>query len=257
MNIHSNIPAHDNREFDRFCREYYNPILKAYPQIETVVGKWPRSTLIPGFSDFDGRIIASDTIQRLYCCSEVQDDLKMRSYEDSCWRCLQRAMHMLPDYVGIIDMNDGAGFERWKERLDAFPENPLLTIFNGVRFARIRKGRYWCYLNVPDEFDVSWLIPNEFTWLRRWFTRSIFQCYGRLKCDLERFDLDAVLEAMIPGVTDREGADAVREVFRIAWKDYPKGSESEPLRAVMGHFPAYESVLEQLLQDALQLSEDL
>ena len=407
-------------EFDRFCEDYYRPIVSSHPHIETVVSKWPRETLIPDFSDFDGRLIASDDIDRStwpavddlcgrihrdlivrhpewlrilehtpgiaitwseiydealyqpethhwgfflgneeefmrlrnwldsreweerdeyyylnrffyyyspyihgidpptnmgnladryavhsrilhYCvpalqaalslirkkpvrgkmetiagwmelrpsdgifedfitkircryrCEEAEDDAKMLRLEEECWKRLQIAMAELPAVVDVIDMKDGAGFEAWKERLATFPENPLMTIFNGVRFARIRKGRYWCYLNVPDHFDVSWLIPNEFTWLRRWFTESIFRCYGRLKCGEDRATLETVLEAMQPDVTDAEGAAAVREVFRIAFADCPKGSEGEPLRTVMDVFPRYEGVLESLLEDSLRI----
>ncbi len=412
-------PAHTQDEFDRFCEEYYGPILDRYEHAETVVSKWPRESLVPDFSDFDGRIIASDDIDRStwadvdqmcgqihkemieqhpewvrilehtpgigirwteiynerlyqpethhwgyflgeqdefrrlrqwlddhsweerdeyyylgrffyyyspyihgidpptnmdaladryavhsrilhYCvpalqaalslirkspvrdkmetirgwmelrpddslfdsflekiragyrCKEVGDENSLRVLEEECWQRLQEAMQLLPDVVTVIDMKDGAGFEAWKKRLDAFPENPLLTIFNGVRFARIRRGRYWCYLNVPEYFDVSFLIPNEFTWLKRWFTESIFRSYGRLKCDLEELDLDRILEAMQPEVVDKEGARVVREVFQIAFADYAKGAEAEALLNVMDVFPTYEVVLEDLLEDALR-----
>ena len=179
---------------------------------------------------------------------------KLAELEDDLWQSLRETLEMIRSRVSIIEMDDGQPFEMLKERLDAFKEDPLLTIFNCVRFCRIRKGRYWCYLNAPATFDTDWLVANELSWLRNAFTKGAFECYGRLRCGRVDMPLGELLDAIRPEMIDAADEQAIRRVFSLAWDPAASGHERECLRQIAEVIDVYYAVLERLLADARTLA---
>jgi len=188
-----------------------------------------------------------DTLARLYQVPARDDAAALSALEERLYRFLQRLFRDLAEAVTLIEMEADPNVCR--ERLTALGTDPLLTLFDGVRFARIRCSRYRFYLNAPVYFDSLWLTRNEFNWLRNYYTRGVFQAFLQLRLGLSAFDLEAALELVREGL-GAEAAAVVRRVFHLAWQGYEKGRDREALAQVLDLFPTYYDVLEWMLAEA-------
>lgn len=174
---------------------------------------------------------------------EVLYDLEARLYE-----FLQTLFRDLREAITIMAMDENP--QACKDRLTQWGMDPMLTLFDGVRFSRIRCGRYRFYLNAPVYFDSLWLTRNEFYWLRRTLTRGIFEAFLLIRLGLPQFDLAEAL-ALIREGPGPEAAEVVRQVFYLAWDGYEEGHDREALTQVLELFPDYYEVLEWVLAEVL------
>ena len=191
-----------------------------------------------------------DSVKALYQVPARDDIEELYALEERLYEFLQRLFRDFSETISLIEMEEEP--KVCSERLTALGTDPMLTLFDGVRFARIRCGRFRFYLNAPVYFDSLWLTNNEFKWLRNYYTRGVFQAFLELRLGAPEFDLDQALELVREGL-GAEAATVVQQVFDLAWKGYEKGRDREALTQVLDLFPAYYEVLEWLLGEARAL----
>lgn len=187
-----------------------------------------------------------DIVARRYQVPARDDAEALYALEERLFQFLQQLFRDLSEKVTLIEMD--ANPSVCKERLTALGTDPMMTLFDGVRFARIRCGRYRFYLNAPVYFDSLWLTRNEFNWLRNYYTRGVFQAFLQLQLGLSEFDLDEALKLVQEGL-GAEAASVVRQVFHLTWEGYEKGRDREALTQVLDLFPAYYEILEWMLRE--------
>lgn len=181
----------------------------------------------------------------------IQDDNALARFEKRLFEVLCRIKELVFESVTCFTLNPTEDIIRLKDKLKQFPINPLVTIFNGVRFCRIRKGRLLFYLEAPEHFSTDWLIANEFIkWNREVFIKAIVGAYGELKCGKSDAGLDEIIETICPEVIDNREAGVLRKMYEISFIRYKKGMERESFKEIVPLWADYYLILEKILEDA-------
>jgi hypothetical protein len=102
-----------------------------------------------------------------YDTPEQTDAHRMQAFEDLLFSGFEQLFPLLVASIEHLDIDRSAGPAELKRQLAASVNDPLATLIENVRYARIRAGRYYFYVNAPDHFDVSRLFYYELNWIKR------------------------------------------------------------------------------------------
>ena len=208
--------------------------------------------LLPGQSVF-GEIM--DMASSQYARLDLHDQKALARFEDSLFEVLCRIKQMVFDSARIVSLRPADDIQVLKDKLRDFPADPLLDIFNGIRFCRIRKSRYLFYFEAPEYFATDWLIVGEFTkWFRQVLIKAILRSYGRLKCGKSDAGLEEIIEALYPEIIDKRQARIMRQIYELCFEQYQPGSERRVLEQVVPLCADYYLILEKILADAKKIA---
>jgi hypothetical protein len=253
-----NIPAHILPKYALHSRvmHYFVPcIMAGLPVItrHTVTGK--REALYRWLQLYPNEPVLHEAIHLLdvnYEVSWLEDEQQWYAFEERLWRFIQKITPEVLRAVTIVDLGDDLSLTNLRRQLSALPGEPMMTLYNGVRFSRIRKGRWVFYLNAPDWFDSGHVSQWEIRWLASTFTRSLFDAYSQLKFGQKGLPLDELLSLVPPNLVDENDRRIVRQVF-AAGSGKPTAAEArERLRQAADVYSDYYRLLERLLEDARQ-----
>jgi hypothetical protein len=182
-------------------------------------------------------------VERHYEVKELGDSAALGRLEDELCSFLERLGPILQPYVTLVDLNDAV---RAKTALSAIDPDPLLTLYDVVRFSRVRRGRYYVYLNSPECFHSEILIEREVKLLKDFFTTRVLKAYSQFRLGTFDMSLNVMLEDLGDGSITPEEKKAIRQTFDLALQ-CRLGGERETLRQALDLYPAYYSALESIL----------
>jgi len=175
---------------------------------------------------------------------ERTDADRLQAFEDLLFSGFERLFPLLIGSIEHLDIDRSADPAELKRQLASSVSDPLATLVENVRYARIRAGRYDFYVNAPDHFDVDRLFHYELNWIKRLTepivtslrtllgdqTLSPEQCFGRLGLKIER--------------TQRRALDHVWDLARRAPDD---AAVAELFKQAIDLFPHYYRLIEEAL----------
>jgi len=151
-------------------------------------------------------------------------------------------------HLGMSEPDVGAALECLRQRADAFPPDPLLTLYNAVRFSRVRRAHFRYYLGMGPEAD--WLVANELDTLRGLLLAPALGAYASLACR-EQLTSEQALDRLGSRLPAEQMA-AVQRLLAIT-RELADPARSRALLAEAADlYPCYHPVLEYMLAGVLQ-----
>jgi hypothetical protein len=193
---------------------------------------------------------AKGIVERHYESTELSDERALLQLEDELYAFLRVVFNEVKESLTLIDTTGPADPQRYKKELSGARVDPLMIVYDGVRFSRIRRGRYYFYLNSPACFDAKRLIVYELKWLQDYFTAPLFSAYGKIKFGMPDCGLDEILEDMRAGMITAQEEGLIRRVFHLSCDPSSKGREREVLSELIEFYHDYHIILERILEDA-------
>jgi len=179
-----------------------------------------------------------------YDTHEQTDASRLQAFEELLFSGFEQLFPQLVKSIEHLDIDRSADPAELKRQLASSETDPLASLIENVRYARIRAGRYYFYVNAPDHFDVSRLFYYELIWIKKLTepivanlrtllgdqTLSPEQCFDRLGLRLE---------------------DLLRRALKHLW-DLASRSRDDPavpglFKSAVGLFPHYYRLIEQAL----------
>jgi hypothetical protein len=193
---------------------------------------------------------AIDMLELHYEVPWLEDQPAWYAFEDRLWQFIQRITPEVLRAVTIVDMEGDFSLETLRRKLKDIPGQPMMTLYDGVRFSRIRKGRWLFYLEAPDFFDTRHLFAWEISWLKSTFTYTLFDAYAQVKWGEKGLPIDEILDRLVPDVIDSWEARTVRRVFAAAEGQPTPEEARERLQQASRVYSKYYLILERMLADA-------
>jgi hypothetical protein len=236
---------------------YFIPCIKAALAVinrDSVTGK--RETLYRWLQIHPRESVLHEVDHMLDVHYEVpwlEDEHAWYAFEDRLWQFIQeKVTPEVLSAVTIVDLGDDLSLDNLRRQLKEIPGEPMMTLYNSVRFSRIRKGRWKFYLNAPDFFDTGHVCYSEITWLAGTFTTPIFDAYAQIKWGEKGLAIDEILARMSPNLVDEQEVAIVKQVFGAAAGKPTYAEARERLRQATEVFADYYLLLERMLADTRQ-----
>jgi hypothetical protein len=250
-----NIPANILPKYALHSRlmHYFVPCVKAALSVINhagVVGK--RESLYRLAQCYPSEPVLREAIDMLDVHYEVPwlaEQPAWYAFEERLWQFIQKITPEVLRAVTIVDLGNDLSMDNLRRQLQQIPGEPMLTLYNGVRFSRIRKGRWQFYLEAPPHFDTGHLFYSEVSWLKSTFTAPVFDAYAQLKWGQAGLAPDEIINRLTPELLERREADIVRQVFAAAAGKPTYAEARERLRQASQVYADYYLVLERLLAD--------
>jgi hypothetical protein len=191
-------------------------------------------------------------LDRHYEVPWLEDEQAWYAYEDRLWHFIQKITPEVLRSVRIVDLQGDFSLDQVQRKLKAYPGQPMMTLFNGVRFSRIRQGRWRFYLSAPSYFETEHVCQWEIRWLRSTFTTSVFDAYAQMRWGEAGLGLDEILARMKGPLIGPDDEPVIRRIFAAA-AGPPATAEREArqrLRQVVDIYADYYLILERMLADA-------
>lgn len=179
----------------------------------------------------------------------LEEESAWYAFEARCWDFIRKITPDVLAAVTIVDLGADLSMDNLRRRLKEFPGQPMMTLFNSLRFSRIRKSRWLCYLNAPDFFETEHAAFWEVKWLAGPFTSNIFDAYSQLKWGQRGLALDEMLGRMVGEVLDKHDEKVVRQVFATASGKPTPAEALARLRPTAEVYPDYYLILERMYAD--------
>ena len=253
-----NIPANILPKYALHSRamHYFVPCIKAALTVinrDSLTGK--RESLYRWLQYYPKEPVLHEVAHMLDVHYEVpwlEDKQEWYAFEERLWQFIQKITPEVLRAVSIVDLGDDVSMENLRRELKQVQGQPMMTLYNGVRFSRIRRGRWMFYLNPPDHFDTGHVCYSETKWLAGTFTTPIFDSYAQIKWGEKGFPLKEILARMTTDLIDESEAKIIRQVFAAA-AGRPTVSEArQRLTQAAEVYSDYYLILERMLADARQ-----
>lgn len=234
---------------------YFVPALQAALSIvdrEAVGGK--RETLYRWLSRYPNEPTLNEVSHMLEVHYEVPalyDQDALCAFEERCFGFLRKIAPLVLEAVMVVSRPKKVTTDDLKARYQAQPPDPLQTMFTGVKYARIRTGRWHIYLYAPPYFATDWLLGNEIRQVRAYFTRPFFSSLAYLRWDGARLSIEEIIARLRREMLSAEEADVVLRMFELAHCETGHNSARDRVEKAMPLFPTYYRILERLSADAL------
>lgn len=145
-------------------------------------------------------------------------------------------------------LEGAGGAERLRAALAAKQAAPLQTLYDAVRFSRIRRCHFLWFLEAPLEAkEAGYLVRNEIDTLRGLLSVPAFRAYAVLQWGRD-MEAEAVIEALPPALAGTHGREAARRLLAIAHG--APGEARALLAEAAALYPAYHPLLERMLAAA-------
>lgn len=185
-----------------------------------------------------------------YETPELTDPERTKAFEDLLFTAFEELIDPVCGSVESLTIDHSRTLAEKKKQLNLVVPDRLNVVMDSTRFARIRAGRYYFYLNAPNHFEARALLTKEFDWLKK-FTEPVFASLRTILGDhtlspqecLTRFGLGAEPAEM----------EAVRFTLDMAGKGADNDSMCESFSRAVEIFPRYCRILEEVLQHLTDL----
>jgi hypothetical protein len=234
---------------------YFVPALQAALSIldrEAVGGK--RETLYRWLDRFPDEPVLGETAHMLEVHYEVPilyDLEALYAFEARCFDFLLKIAPMVLNAVTSVPLPENATADDLQIIFQQQPPDPLQAMFTGVKFARIRTGRWQMYLNAPPYYDTDWLLGNEIRQVGAYFTHPYFAGLTYLRWGETALPLEEIVARLRGELLDAAETEAVLRIFELAHSEPDHVSARDRVAQAMAIFPTYYCVLEKLFADTL------
>ncbi|NOX55326.1 MAG: hypothetical protein GXP27_12990 [Planctomycetes bacterium] len=92
---------------------------------------------------------------------------RLHAFEELLFAGFKQLYPLLLESIEHLNVDRSTSPGQLKKRLEAASADPLATLMEHIRYARIRSGRYAFYLNAPSHFDARRLLRYELNWIRK------------------------------------------------------------------------------------------
>lgn len=175
-----------------------------------------------------------EQVEAHYESPEQRDPQRLASFEQYLFTAFGELLEPVREAVRLLKLPGGATRQQLQQHLERNLADSLVEFLEHVRFARIRAGRYYFYLNAPTHFSAGRQLIGEQLWTRK-LALSTFASLGDLQGErglstverLQNFGVEPSgqeIEAL--GVMSRLAAAQVadgtlRELYAEAIEWYP------------------------------------
>jgi len=153
------------------CWHYFAPPVLSAAAIlarRNFSGKWEGLTWLRDSGCVAEQIDAAfQQVDAHYETPEQTDAHRMQAFEDLLFSGFEQLFPLLVESIEHLDIDRSADPAELKGQPTSSESDPLATLIENVRYARIRAGRYYFYVNAPDHFDVSRLFYYELIWIKK------------------------------------------------------------------------------------------
>ena len=194
-----------------------------------------------------------ERIEHRYDMPDRSDGRALRRFEDRMVSALREIKPRVFEAATVVDIEADDPIETLRQRLSECPEEPLKVLFNGIRYARCRKGRLAFYLQAPPYYEVEHQIECDLAKLKNHTLTRGLRAYGQLRCGKADADLDDVTEVICPSLISRDDADLLRTAWALVRADYPPGGAADVARRTVTIWGDVCLILETIFDDARKL----
>ncbi len=179
-----------------------------------------------------------------YDTPELADEARLEEFEELLFSGFEDLLGLLHASVRDLDPMLSTRPDSMKQQLASMDTAPLADLMEIVRFAHIRAGRYYFYVNAPDHFDTGQLFIWELNWIRK-LSRGVFSCVARIlgNDDLRPEECLAQLDIRVRGTT----TEAVEHVMALSRRSADDRELGELFGGAIDLFPHYYRILEATL----------
>ncbi|MEX0643513.1 MAG: hypothetical protein WD468_12470 [Pirellulales bacterium] len=179
---------------------------------------------------------------------ELTNPRKLEELETHLFAGFNEVWPRLLESVECLEFDRTASPNAIKQDLEARVTEPFELLMESVRFARIRAGRYYFYLNAPKQFQADELLRRELTWIRK-LTAPVFAALGSVVGDaglrpmvcLDRLDI----------VPDSGEQNALEHVLNMARCGVDDPTLPRLFHQAIERFPNYYRLLDRAMDAAL------
>ncbi len=101
-----------------------------------------------------------------YDTPEKENTQRLERFEQLLFTAFEELLEPVCDSIELLKLPSGASRRQLQEHLAEHHPDPLVELLELVRFARIRAGRYYFYLNAPAHFSAERQIVGEHSWTK-------------------------------------------------------------------------------------------
>lgn len=186
-----------------------------------------------------------------YETSLLGDSAKLADFERFLLKAFDELWPHLLNSLNHFDFDRTMPRSHVKQHLSERAAQPLEVLMESIRFARIRAGRFYFYLNAPNYFDTKELLRREVAWMKK-FTAPVFLALGVIleNTSLAPFECLAQLNVRL-SATEKRALDFVLDLAECS-KDEP--GLSERFRRAVNEYPHYYRVIDSALQAATDVA---
>ncbi len=218
---------------------------------ETLVGKIEALQFAcEMFPETDVFAEALDIIGRHYEVAELYEDPALAQLEQRLFEGIRVVGRHLGEAITVVPDAARTGPDHWQETLAGLPVDLGRVVFDSVKWARLTKGRFYFYINVPAFFDTTWLIQSELNRLRELFFRTPFSAFWELTTGEKTANPVAIVARLVPDILTEEEADCVLTAVMIC-----TGRQEDELqlaRQAVEIFDGFYHALHKLAEVALE-----
>ncbi|MHB0877094.1 MAG: hypothetical protein ACYC5O_13740 [Anaerolineae bacterium] len=131
-----------------------------------------------------------------------------------------------------------------RQRAARQQSGPLLTLYDAVRFSRVRRAHFRFFLQAGGEAD--WLVANELATLRGLLLQPALTAYGSLRWG----PVAAAPRLALTRLTGELSAAESDAIARLLMLSEATSAARAALAEAADLYPTYQRVLERLLHDA-------
>jgi hypothetical protein len=230
------------------CWHYFAPPVLSAAAIlarKNFCGKWEGLTWLRDSGYVAEQIDAVfHQVDAHYETPEQTGAARLQAFEDLLFSGFEQLFPLLVDSIEHLDIDRSASPADLKRQLASSESDPFAELTENVRYARIRAGRYYFYVNAPDHFDVSRLFYYELNWIKR-LTDPIIANLCTLLDD-QSLSPEQCFERLGLKIEDRH-RQALDHCWDLARRSFDDVAVSGLFRQAVDLFPHYYRLIEQAL----------
>jgi hypothetical protein len=187
-----------------------------------------------------------------YATPEKDDPQRLEQFEQLLFTAFEELLQPVCGSIEFLDLPSKASRRQLQQHLAERHPDPLVELLELVRFARIRAGRYYFYLNAPAHFSAERQLVGEHSWTKM-LVRTTFKTMRELHGSAELSPAECFRRVGIePGVRQLEG---LRFMVDLAEQDVADIPLRTCYRDALELFPEYYGLMEQACQKFCERDE--
>jgi hypothetical protein len=183
-----------------------------------------------------------------YDTAEQTDETRLARFEQHLFAAFEELLGPVRDAIQSLDLSRTAAVAELQSSLCANAMNPLVELLDAVRFARIRAGRYYFYLNAPSHFEAHRQLIGEHGWTKK-LTGTIFSSLRRIIGMQHDNAVDSILQLGIE-TTDSE-FEALAFMLQLSKLKSSDPELRNAYQEAIDWYPDFYRLIERALQRVL------
>jgi len=108
-----------------------------------------------------------EQVEAHYESAEQGDSRRLANFERYLFTAFEELLEPVRESVLLLKLPRGATRQQLQRHLEQNLADPLVELLEHLRFARIRAGRYYFYLNAPAHFSADRQLKGEQLWTHK------------------------------------------------------------------------------------------